>query len=272
MVNKDPQFPAIEEGDSDDVRWALETAGAMWDQNDRDGSLRWLKRAADTASEEGEDMRSVGLAKARAELRSFLDLSGEAAAAAVAQVKTESAPPAVMPPPVPTSPGSPPPAPADRTAKRRPPPPQRGATPAPPQPAQADGPTAEATPPATGATPTPPPARQSTPAASPQPAPDMEDQPTLQKPLRAEDLALELQQKLAAQGIPIADGKAEAQASVPTKIAKHQAIRVALQPMDGVPGVLLTRPLAEGESPGSGAQLALLVALDENVDLVGGSS
>ncbi|MBW2459035.1 MAG: hypothetical protein JRI68_31335 [Deltaproteobacteria bacterium] len=273
MANKDPQFPGIEASDSDDVRWALETAGAMWDQGDRDGSLRWLKRAADAASEEGEDMRSVRLAKARAELRSFVDLSGEALKAATAQSKPDEAPDASAPPPAPTTPGSPPPTPADRTAKRRPPPPQRGAAPASPPPAQSDAPTAATPAPAKRSTPAPPPAQQSAPEATPPPpAANMDDQPTLQKPLRAEDLALELQQKLAAQGIPIADGSPEAAPAVPTKLAKHQAVRVALQPMDGVPGVMLARPLTEGERPGSGAQLALLVALDENVDLVGESS
>jgi len=270
MADKDPKFPGIEEGDSDDVRWALETAGAMWDQGDKDGSLRWLKRASDAASDEGEDIRSVRLAKARAELRSFLDLSGQAAEAA-AKASAE-APPAKTPPPAPAEEPAP---------KRRPPPPQRGAAAASPPPARSDAPApagtpepAPAAPPARQSAPAPP-ARQSAPAPQPAPepaAPDMEDEPTLQRPLRAEDLALELQQKLAAQGIPIDGDTPAAATGLAGKLAKHQAVRVSIQPMNGVPGVMLARPLAEGEQPGTGAQVALLVALEANQDLVGESS
>ncbi|HMJ16668.1 MAG TPA: hypothetical protein VK524_34875, partial [Polyangiaceae bacterium] len=55
--------------DSDDIRWALETASAMWAKGDYPEALRWLRRAAETASEEGQDVRAVQLAKAAADLR-----------------------------------------------------------------------------------------------------------------------------------------------------------------------------------------------------------
>lgn len=87
------EFPQVADGDTDDVRWALETAVAMWTQGDARGALRWLKTAAETASEQGADMRSLSLAKAAAELRNALDAAPEAAA--------PEAPPASAAPPTP---------------------------------------------------------------------------------------------------------------------------------------------------------------------------
>lgn len=61
--------------DSDDIRWALETASAMWTKGDHHEALRWLRRAAETASEEGSDARAVELAKLAAELRSRITVT-----------------------------------------------------------------------------------------------------------------------------------------------------------------------------------------------------
>jgi hypothetical protein len=61
--------------DSDDIRWALETASAMWTKGDHHEALRWLRRAAETASEEGADTRAVELAKVAAELRSRINVT-----------------------------------------------------------------------------------------------------------------------------------------------------------------------------------------------------
>jgi hypothetical protein len=63
-----------EPSDSDDIRWALETASAMWNKGDHYEALRWLRRAAETAGEEGDDARAVQLAKMAAELRGRLSL------------------------------------------------------------------------------------------------------------------------------------------------------------------------------------------------------
>ena len=62
-----PTFPETVDSDSDDVSWALETGRTMWTQGDHQEGLKWLKRAADTASEEEDDMRSLALAKAAAD-------------------------------------------------------------------------------------------------------------------------------------------------------------------------------------------------------------
>lgn len=72
----EPRFPAAADDDSEDVRWALETANAMWGRGEARDALRWLRRAAETASEEDDDVRSVMLAAAAADLRSHLDERG----------------------------------------------------------------------------------------------------------------------------------------------------------------------------------------------------
>jgi len=56
------------------VRWALETANAVWSQGDRRAALSWIRRAAEAAAEHGADARAVQLAKAAAELRSVLEI------------------------------------------------------------------------------------------------------------------------------------------------------------------------------------------------------
>ena len=41
----------------------------MWTKGDYPEALRWLRRAAENASEEGDDLRAVQLAKGAADLR-----------------------------------------------------------------------------------------------------------------------------------------------------------------------------------------------------------
>jgi hypothetical protein len=66
--------PGAVPDDGDDVRWALETANAVWMQGDRRAALSWIRRAAEAAAEHGADARAVQLAKAAAELRSVLEI------------------------------------------------------------------------------------------------------------------------------------------------------------------------------------------------------
>jgi len=71
----DTQTPPIAEpDDGDDVRWALETANAVWSQGDRRAALSWLRRAAEAAAEAGADSRALQLARAGADLRSALEI------------------------------------------------------------------------------------------------------------------------------------------------------------------------------------------------------
>lgn len=65
-------LPEAETADPDGVQVALRAAQTLWSRGDTTESLRWLRRAAESASDEGADMRSLQLAKAAAELRAKL--------------------------------------------------------------------------------------------------------------------------------------------------------------------------------------------------------
>jgi hypothetical protein len=221
-------FPVVEESDTDDVRWALETANTMWSQGDTEEALKWLKRAAESAEEGGDDMRSLSLAKARAELHSLVEV--EAPTPKSGEIGPLSAPPASAAPlsaPPSRPPGPPPPrntpAPALRGPSRPAPPPSR--------------------PSAAGGPPSGPPAPPSPPSG---PVSD-DGRPTLIQPDKAP--------------LPAPSGG--------RGFDERRAVRVAVQPIQGQPGVLLTRPLRTGERPAPGAQEALLVAIESGVDLFG---
>jgi hypothetical protein len=67
-------FPAPQTSDSEAVQLALETASALWSKGDAREALRWLRRAAETAGEAGDDLRAVGLARAAADLTAELQI------------------------------------------------------------------------------------------------------------------------------------------------------------------------------------------------------
>ncbi|HEU4583439.1 MAG TPA: hypothetical protein VFS67_34510 [Polyangiaceae bacterium] len=66
------ELPQADSADTDAVQMALQAAHTLWSRGDTTESLRWLKRAAESASDEGADLRSLQLAKAAAELRAKL--------------------------------------------------------------------------------------------------------------------------------------------------------------------------------------------------------
>jgi hypothetical protein len=70
-------LPQAETADPDGVQVALRAAQTLWSRGDTTESLRWLRRAAETASDEGADLRSFQLAKAAAELRAKLFSSND---------------------------------------------------------------------------------------------------------------------------------------------------------------------------------------------------
>jgi hypothetical protein len=77
MSDRLGELPEAENADPDGVQMALRAAHTLWSRGDTSESLRWLRRAAETASDEGADIRSLQLAKAAAELRAKLFGSGE---------------------------------------------------------------------------------------------------------------------------------------------------------------------------------------------------
>lgn len=72
MSDRMRDLPHAEAADPDGVQVALRAAHTLWSHGDTAESLRWLSRAAETALDEGADIRSVQLAKAAADLRSRL--------------------------------------------------------------------------------------------------------------------------------------------------------------------------------------------------------
>lgn len=85
-------LPKAKQDDTDDVRWALETAHAVWAQGDQRGALSWVSRAAESAAEAGADMRAVELAKGAAELRAKIDGKGPVPPAAAPEPAAVSVP------------------------------------------------------------------------------------------------------------------------------------------------------------------------------------
>jgi hypothetical protein len=70
-------LPQAETADPDGVQVALRAAQTLWSRGDTTESLKWLRKAAESASDEGADLRSLQLAKAAAELRAKLFGSSE---------------------------------------------------------------------------------------------------------------------------------------------------------------------------------------------------
>lgn len=66
-------FPSPRDDDDEDVHWALSTAAALWARGERNEALRWLRRAAETASDANADERALELFKAAAEVASALE-------------------------------------------------------------------------------------------------------------------------------------------------------------------------------------------------------
>ncbi len=68
-------IPGPEANDSKEVQEALRAAGTLWSEDPKQ-ALRWLRKAAETASDSGDVMRSVHLARAAADLRDLANIQG----------------------------------------------------------------------------------------------------------------------------------------------------------------------------------------------------
>lgn len=67
-------FPSPQPQDSQEVREAIEQAGILWSEDPKE-SLKWLRKAAEIASDAGDDLRSVQLARVSADLRNLANIS-----------------------------------------------------------------------------------------------------------------------------------------------------------------------------------------------------
>jgi len=115
-------IPPAKKDDSEDVAWALSTAEAMYARGDRGEALKWLRRAAEAASEAQADDRALELAKAAADLASAI---GPVSNPPPAPSRPPPAPPAAAAAPPAAAPpaAAPAAAPAASTPSPRPPPP-----------------------------------------------------------------------------------------------------------------------------------------------------
>ncbi len=178
-------IPTPRQDDDEDVHWALSTAGALWARGEHAEALKWLRRAAEQASDVNADIRALELFKAAADVATRVNTPS--AAPPPPAPAPAPAPVAVAPPPVPTprppAPGLPtprgaaPPAPSSQapapkpSAPPPPPPAQRklpdaGSAPKPPLPPPRPG-SVYPPPPAVQAAPSP--QRPSVPAPAPRP-------------------------------------------------------------------------------------------------------
>jgi hypothetical protein len=114
-----PQVPEAKPEDPEDVSWALSTAEAMWARGDHSEGIKWVRRAAEAASEAEFDARALELAKAAAELAGLVTRRLSRASIDLEEIEpvSEAAPPPV-PPARPASPANPPPKPVGSMAPR----------------------------------------------------------------------------------------------------------------------------------------------------------
>jgi hypothetical protein len=71
MKSRSP-VPVSKKDDLEDVAWALQTAEATWSRGEHSDALKWIRRAAEAASEAEADDRALELAKAAADVASLL--------------------------------------------------------------------------------------------------------------------------------------------------------------------------------------------------------
>jgi hypothetical protein len=117
-----PEVPEAKPEDPEDVSWALSTAEAMWARGDHLEGIKWVRKAAEAASDAEQDERHLELAKAASELASLIarrsraslgDHGAPSPAVATANAPTTARSSALPPPaPLPSSSAAPPPAPS----------------------------------------------------------------------------------------------------------------------------------------------------------------
>lgn len=96
-----PRVPSAKDDDPEDVSWALSTAEAMWSRGEHADAIKWVRRAAEAASEVGADLRAVDLAKTAADLTSAL--ARESAMSVEGAPSSRPRPPSAQPPKAPAS-------------------------------------------------------------------------------------------------------------------------------------------------------------------------
>jgi outer membrane biosynthesis protein TonB len=231
MVDANLAVPTPQSGDADDVVLGLETAATLWKRGDAQDAIRWVRRAAESAEEAGDDMRALTLARAAADMTTAHEAAPQARTdAAAPQPSTPSAPQ----PSAPSAPQPSAPSPAPSYAPTAP-------TPSTPPP-----PVAEVAPASARRPPTPPGAP--TPAAQPQ---------------KSRSSAMDALTELAS--LARADGTAAGK-SRPTSPTALRGVRVALSRSKDDPAVLLARVLGDDEIAERGEKNGMVIATEVIVE------
>lgn len=275
MPNRIPEPDAT---DPEDVATALEMAVMYGNRSDTREAVRWLRRAAEAASEAGADARALELARLAADLSSSVD-----------EVPRSGAKPPPLPTTTPLPPGAST-APAVGTPSSTPVPPNAAATPLPPvaRPALALAATNErASARGDGRTSTM--RSESGPSLSPRPPTARPLPPSARPPEERVSQLPERSSRVPANGSPSATPlpagargtmppashpsvaaaarKSVAPAPAATTAKSRQTLRVSVQPSNEEKGLLLVRVLEEGEAAPKGAHEALLVGLEAGAQL-----
>ncbi len=239
-------LPAPAPEDGEDVVLALETASTLWKRGDTQDAIRWLRRAAESAEEAGDDTRALALARTAADLSSGSERGavrpsssrpqptkiGDIDPSVAAALQGRAGPRSFPSPPPPPSMSRPPPPSASRPPPVSPPPgPQ--ITPSPPE-------AVPVTPPASG----PGTAPKSAPLAAPPPA-------RAQRPPATDALS----DLMRADGVPAKTNRATS----PTALG---ALRVSVRRSPDDPRLLVARLLEPEEMAPKGEKNAILVATE----------
>lgn len=101
-----PTVPEPKPEDPEDVSWALSTAEAMWARGDHAEGIKWVRRAAEAASEAESDERALELAKAAADLAALIAKRASRASIDIEEIEPMSEEPAQPPPAPPAKPAN----------------------------------------------------------------------------------------------------------------------------------------------------------------------
>lgn len=266
MIQQAIEMPTPSGADTETVITALETAAVFRARGDRQEAVRWLRRAAESAGEAGDDHRALSLSRAAADLHEELEGS-------VAQQAQEQAPPVLPAPPSSRAARSPS---ASPRTSHPPPPSARGARPSssprtsyPPRPSSRPSYLSGARPP----TSTQPPQPSAAPKIEATPEIDVHAQPKADTP-QPPPLPVESVRPTLAPVTSVPDSEpaptpsSRASVTGPARTGARIAARVAVTISTTKAGVLEVRLLAEGESPRIGSSEAMLVMLDPATTLL----
>lgn len=227
-------IPTPSGADTETVITALETAALYRSKGDGREAMRWLRRAAESAGEAGDDERALSLSRVVADLHDELDAAPSGVVAAVVEVAPEpvaeiaTGQNTAPHPPPPSLRAAPPPASSSPRVSHPPPPSSRGARPSTsPRASYAPRPSARPSYPAAVSSRLPPPSSSSPNGAS-----------------------------------------AHAARTDAGRSGARHAARVAIEISTTKPGVFELRLLADGEAPRIGSSEALLVMLDPESQLL----